>query len=91
MAVTPSLFVGEPGDEVFFTDLYWADTVGQAVTLINDGLSALLAYDNWQAKARVILAQLGARQGHISWLIATAPRVNENQDARWPDTVPVDF
>jgi hypothetical protein len=91
VAITPSLFAGQPEDAVCLNDLIWAGAVGEAVKLIEDGRCALLAYENWQEQARDVLGLLGASQEHISWLIATAPRVNENLAARWPDTVPVNL
>lgn len=77
IAVTPSLYVGVPEDHVYFSDLYWADTVVQAANLIEAGHSALIAEENWEDRVYAILAMLGAKPGTIEWAIQTAPRVNE--------------
>jgi hypothetical protein len=84
IAVTPSLFAGTPQDVVWFGDLHWADTVGEAVAIIEDGQSALISRENWQEKVRDILGLLGAPPHTIEWAISTAPRVNEMNGSTYP-------
>jgi hypothetical protein len=87
IALTPRLFVGDPGDEVWLSDLRRASTPAEAVTLIRDGQSALLGYEDWQEQARDVLGLLGVDLGTIEWAIPTAPRVNEGLEKRWPDAI----
>lgn len=84
IAVTPALFAGQPSDASWFSDLHWADTVGEAVAIIEDGQSALIARDGWQEKVWDILGLLGATPETIEWAISTAPRVNEFNGATYP-------
>jgi hypothetical protein len=84
IAVTPSLFAGQPADRVWFSDLHWADTVGEAVAIIEDGQSALIAREGWEEKVWDILGLLGATAETIEWAISTAPRVNEVNGFSYP-------
>jgi hypothetical protein len=77
IALTPSLFAGNPDDLVWFDDLRWAATPGEAVRIIKEGDAALLPLDDWQGQARAVLGQLGADRAHTEWVIGTACRVNE--------------
>jgi hypothetical protein len=70
MPITPSLFVGEPDDVGFLHDLVWANTTLQAVKLIKDGRSALIAHrDGWKQRCRDILGFLGAAPEQIDWVM----------------------
>jgi hypothetical protein len=92
IAITPTLFAGNPGDLVWFDDIEWADTVGEAVRIIREGRkTALIDAHGWQEKAKEIPTMLGADSDHVDRVVTTAPIVNEKPLDKWPDTIPPDL
>ena len=73
IALTDSLFAGDRDDLVWFIDLRWAHTVGEAVRIILAGDAALLPLDNWPDGVRDVL---GADSDRIEWVTRNARRVN---------------
>jgi hypothetical protein len=76
IALTDSLFAGDRHDLVWFIDLRWAHTVGEAVRIILAGDAALLPLDNWPDRVRDVLGLLGADSDRIEWVTRNACRVN---------------
>ena len=76
IALTDSLFAGDRDDLVWFNDLRWAQTVGEAVRIILAGDAAPLPLHDWPDRVREVLGLLGSDGDHIEWMIQNACRVN---------------
>lgn len=79
IALTHNLFVGQREDLVWFDDIRWAETPGDAARIIieDDNAALIPEEDGWEAMARQTLILLGASEEHIAWCFQWQRRVNE--------------